>query len=64
MADHSSLYHHPHREESLSSLGSLSSREGEEVELFHALIGRSTSSSEGTEHKRTGGSKSSMTGRS
>ena len=29
MADHSSLYRLPHREESLASLGSLSSRKGE-----------------------------------
>jgi hypothetical protein len=54
----------PHREESLASPGSLSSRKGEGVELFHALTGRSTSSSEGMEHKRIGGSKSSTTGRS
>src|SRR5688572_28085078 len=64
MADHSSLYRLPQREESLASPGSLSSRKGEGVELFHTLTGRSTSSSEGTEHTRTGGSKSSMTGRS
>jgi hypothetical protein len=64
MADHSSLYHLPHHEESLASPGSLSSRKGEGVELFRMLIGRSTSSSEGTKHKRTGGSKSSTTGRS
>jgi hypothetical protein len=53
MADPSSLYRLPHREESLASLGSLSSRKEEGVELFHALTGRSMSSSEGTEHKRT-----------
>jgi hypothetical protein len=62
MANHSSLCCLPHREERLASPGSLSSRKGEGVELFHALIGRSTSSSDGTEHKRTGGNKSSMTG--
>jgi hypothetical protein len=64
MADHSSLYRLPHREEGLVSPDSLSSRKGEGVELSHALIGRSTSSSEGTEHKRTGGNKSSTTDRS
>jgi hypothetical protein len=64
MTEHSSLYRLPHREESLASLGSLSSRKGVEVELFHMLTGRSTSSSEGTEHKIIGGSKSSTTGRS
>jgi hypothetical protein len=53
MADRSSLYRLPHCEESLASPGRLSSRKGEEVELFHALTGRSTSSSEGTKHKRT-----------
>jgi hypothetical protein len=64
MADHSSLYRLPHREESLASPGSLSSRKGEGVELFHALTGRSTTSSEGTKHKKIGGSKSSTIGRS
>jgi hypothetical protein len=64
MADHSSLYCLPHREENLASTGSLSSRKGEGVERFCALIGRSTSSSGDMEHKRTGGSKSSTTGRS
>jgi hypothetical protein len=44
--------------------GSLGNRTGEGVELFHALTGRSTSSLEGTEYKRTEGSKSSTTGRS
>jgi hypothetical protein len=62
MAGHSSLYRLPHREESLASPGSLSSSNGEGAELFHALIGRSTSSSEGTEHKKTGDNKSSTTG--
>jgi hypothetical protein len=64
MADHSSLYRLPHREESLASPGSLSSRKGEGVELFHALTGRSTTSSEGTKHKKIGGSKSSTIDRS
>jgi hypothetical protein len=53
MADHSSLYRLPHREESLASPGSLGNRKGEGVELSHMLTGRSTSSSEGTKHKRT-----------
>jgi hypothetical protein len=52
MADHSSLYHLPHRKESLASPGGLSSRKGEGVERFRASIGRSTSSSEVTEHRR------------
>jgi hypothetical protein len=64
MAGHSSLYRLPHREESPASPGSLSSRKGEGVELFHALTKRSTSCSEGTEHRRTRGSKSSTTSRS
>jgi hypothetical protein len=46
MADCSSHYHLPHREESLTSLGSLSSRKRGGVELSHALTGRSTSYSE------------------
>jgi hypothetical protein len=64
MADHSSLYRLPHHEEGLTSPSSLSSKKGEGAELFHALTGRSTSYSEGTEHRKTGGSKSSTTGRS
>jgi hypothetical protein len=64
MAGHSSLYRLPHHEESLASPGSLSSRKGEGVELFHALTGRSMTSSEDTEHKRIGDSKSSTIGRS
>jgi hypothetical protein len=39
-------------------------QEGGGVELSRALTGRSISSSEVMEHKKTGGSKSSMTGRS
>jgi hypothetical protein len=64
MADHSSLYHLPHHEEGLASPDSLSSRKGEGVEHFHALTGRSMSSSEDMGRKRTEGNKSSMTGRS
>jgi hypothetical protein len=64
MADHSSLYHLPHREKDLASPGSLSNKKGEGAEHSRALIGRSTSSLEDTEHRRTGGSKSSTTDRS
>jgi hypothetical protein len=64
MADHSSLYHLPHHEEGLASPGSLSNRKGEGVEHFHALTGKSTSSSEDMGHRRTEGGKSSTTGRS
>jgi hypothetical protein len=64
MAGHSSLYRLPHREESLASPGSLSSSKGEGAELFHALTRRSMSSSEGTEHKKTGDNKISTTGES
>jgi hypothetical protein len=64
MADRSSLYHLPHREEGLASAGSLSSKKGEGTELSHVLTGRSTSSSKDTGHKRTRGSKNSMTSRS
>jgi hypothetical protein len=63
MADHSSLYHLPHHEESPASPDSLSSRKGEGVERSHALTGRSTSSSEDMGRKRTEGSKSSMIGK-
>jgi hypothetical protein len=62
--DRSSLYHLPHREEGLASPGSLSRKKGEEVGHSRALTGRSTSSSEGTERRRTGGSRSSTTDRS
>jgi hypothetical protein len=48
MADHSSRYRLPHLEESLMSLGSLSSRKGVEAELSHASTGRSMSYSEAT----------------
>jgi hypothetical protein len=60
MANHSSLYHLPHHEEGLASLGSLSSRKGEGVE--HS--GKSTSSSEDMGHRKTEGRKSSTTGMS
>jgi hypothetical protein len=64
MADPSSLYRLPHREENLVIPCSLSGKKGEEVECFRALTGGSTSSSEVTEHRRIGGSKSSTTGKS
>jgi hypothetical protein len=64
MADRSSLYHPPHHEEGLASPGSLSNQKGKGVEHSHALIGRSTSSSEVTDRKRIEGNISSMTGRS
>jgi hypothetical protein len=63
-ADRSSLYHLPHLEEGLASPSSLSSKKGEGVEHSRMLTGRSTSSSEDTKHRRTGGSKSSTTDRS
>jgi hypothetical protein len=63
-ADRSSLFHLPHREEGLASPGSLSSKKGEGSGHSRALTGRSTSSLEGTEHRRIGGSRSSMTDRS
>jgi hypothetical protein len=62
--DRSSFYHLPHREEGLMSLGNLSSKRGEGVELSHVLTGRSTSSSENTGRRRTGGSKSSTSDKS
>jgi hypothetical protein len=64
IADRSSLYHLPHHEEGLASPGSLSNQKGEGVEHSHMLTGRSTSSLEATDHKRTEGNRSSMTGRS
>jgi hypothetical protein len=64
MADRSSLYHLPRREEGLASPGRLSSKKGEGAEHSCVLIGRSTSSSDDTERRRTRGSKSSMTDRS
>jgi hypothetical protein len=63
-ADRSSLYYLPHHEEGLASPCSLSSKKGEGVEHSHALTGRSMSSSEDMDHRRTGGSRSSTTGRS
>jgi hypothetical protein len=64
MADRSSHYHLPRREESLASPGSLISRRRGEEELSRALTRRSTSSSEVMGHKKIGGNKSSMIGRS
>jgi hypothetical protein len=64
MADRSSHYHLPSHEESLASPGSLSSRKRGGVELSHAFTGRSTSYLEAMRHKKTGGNKSSMIGRS
>jgi hypothetical protein len=64
MVDRSSLYHLPHREEGLVSLGSLSNKKGEGAKLSNTLRGRSTSYLEDTGHKRTGGSKNSTTDRS
>jgi hypothetical protein len=46
------------------SPSSPSSKNGEGAKLSHALTGRSTSPSEDTEHRRTGGSKNSTTSRS
>jgi hypothetical protein len=63
MADHSNLYHLPHREEGPASLGGLSNRKGEEMEHSHASTGRSTSSSEDMGHRRTKGNRSSTTDR-
>jgi hypothetical protein len=63
MADRSSLYHLPHHEEGLASLGSLSNRKGEGVEHSRASTGRSTSSSEDTGRRRIKGSISSTTDR-
>jgi hypothetical protein len=64
MADRSSHYHLPRHEESLASLGSLSSRKRGGAKLSRALIGRSMSYSETMGHKKTGGNKSSKIGRS
>jgi hypothetical protein len=63
-SDHSSLYHLPHHEEGLASPYSLSSKKGEGAEHSCASTGRSTSFLDDTEHRRTGGSKSSTTDRS
>jgi hypothetical protein len=62
--DRSSRYLHPHREESLPSRANRSNRAGAVAEPSHALIGRSTSSSEATRPKRTRGNRSSPIGRS
>jgi hypothetical protein len=59
MTDHSNHYHLPRHEESLASLGSLSSNKRGGVELSLALTGRSTLSLEVMGHKKTGGNKSS-----
>jgi hypothetical protein len=59
MADPSNLYHLPHHEEDPENLDNLSSRMGEEAEHSRASMEKSTSSSEGTGHKRTKGSRSS-----
>jgi hypothetical protein len=63
MVDRSSHYHLPCHKESLASLGSLSSGKRGEVELSRALIGRSTSYSKVTEHKKAEGNKSLMIGK-
>jgi hypothetical protein len=52
MADHSSHYHLLRSEESLASLGNLSSRKRGEMELSHELTERSTSYSEAMWHKK------------
>jgi hypothetical protein len=62
--DRSSLYHLPHHEEGPASPGSLSSKKGEGAEHSHVLTGRSTSSLEDTDRRRTGCSRSSTIGRS
>jgi hypothetical protein len=58
MADRSSLYHLPHHEEGLASPGGLSNRKGEGVEHSRASMGRSTSSSKDTGHRRAEGTRS------
>jgi hypothetical protein len=63
MVDRSNLYHLPHHEEGLASLGGLNNRKGEEVEHSRASTGRSTSSSEDTGRRRTKGNISSTTDR-
>jgi hypothetical protein len=60
MTDHSSRCHLPCLEESLMSLDNLSNRKGGEVELSHALTGRSMSCSEVTGHKKEEGNKNLM----
>jgi hypothetical protein len=59
MAGPSNLYHLPHHEEDPENLDNLSSRKGEEAELSHASIEKSTSSLVDTGRKRTKGSRSS-----
>jgi hypothetical protein len=63
MVDSSSHYHLPRHEESLASLGSLSSRKRGGVELSRALTGKSTSYSMAMGHKKAGGNKRSMIGK-
>jgi hypothetical protein len=58
MADHSCLYHLPHHEEGPASPDSLSNQKGEGAEHSRVLTRRSTSSSEDTDRRRTGGSRS------
>jgi hypothetical protein len=61
MTDYSSRYRLPRHEESLASLGSLSSRKRGGVELSCALIERSMLSLKVKGHKKTEGNKSSTT---
>jgi hypothetical protein len=63
MTNRSSHCHLPRLEESLTSLGSLNSRKGGEVELSRVLTGRSMSYSEAMEHKKAEGNKSLMIGK-
>jgi hypothetical protein len=63
MADHSSRYRLPLLEESLMSLGSLSSRREVEAEPSRASTGRSMSYSEGTRHWKTKVNRSLMIGK-
>jgi hypothetical protein len=60
MADHSSRYRLPLLEESLLSLGNISSSRDVGVEPSRASIGRSISYSEGMELKKTKGNRSSL----
>jgi hypothetical protein len=64
MANCSSHYHLSRHEESVTSLGSLSSRKRGEVKLSRALSGRSTLSLEAMGHNKIRVNKSSTTGRS
>jgi hypothetical protein len=63
MADHSSCYRLPHLEESLMSLGSLSSRREVEAEPSRASTGRLMSYLEGRGRKKTKGNRRSMIGK-